>query len=413
LPAAFIHHDLTFKFPNNYWTVEGKDGNKIPRPTYGMAVMYSPFFFVGHIIAKNTGYRADGYSLPYKWCLHIGSFLYALLGLWFCRKNLLLFFNETITFITLICIFLGTNLFYYTFAWGEMSHSYLFCIFSIYIYYVLRWFQLKKKRYLFIFSFLAGFAVLIRPTDVVILLFPVLYGVVSLNDLKQRYIFILNQIRAMLTAIFIFLLPILVQLIYWKTYSGSWTPHTYPEKEGFFFSDPKVYNFLFSFRKGWFIYTPLMLFSLIGILLLWKTAKEWLWFSIALFCVNVYVLSSWWDWGFGGSFGCRAIIQHYAFFAIGFASFVSFIFSFAKKNKILNRCIQAVICLAFLLLIRLNYVQSWKYKYELIHYNGMTKEAYFYVFNRSQLSPEELKEYQKLIKSPDFDKMLDGTDRDQ
>jgi hypothetical protein len=97
LPATFIQKDLTFKFPNNYWTVPGKDGNKIPRTTYGMAVMYSPFFFVGHAIAKSGNYAVDGYSLPYKWSLHFGTFFYVLIGLWLCRLNLLRFFNEFIT----------------------------------------------------------------------------------------------------------------------------------------------------------------------------------------------------------------------------------------------------------------------------------------------------------------------------
>lgn len=413
LPAAFIEKDLSFKFPNTYWTVPGKDGNKIPRTTYGMAVMYSPFFFIGHTIAKANNYEANGYSLPYKWSLHAGTFFYVLLGLWFCRKNLLRFFNEVITCICLIAVFLGTNLFYYTFGWGEMCHSYLFCILSIFIFTVFKWFDTKKTKYLLAFSFLAGFATLIRPTDIVVLLFPVLFGIKNGNDFKERIKLIIGQKLNLLWAAFLFILPLFLQMVYWKTYSGNWLVFTYGQKEGFFFNDPQIFNFLFSYRKGWFVYTPIMIFILIGIPYLKRSANDLFLFLVTFFCLNVYILSSWWDWGFGGSFGCRALIQHYAFFIFGLASFVQLVFNLFRGHKTINVLLKVSVCLLFGFLIILNYKQSWKYKYELVHYNGMTKEAYWYIFNKEQLSAEELQEYGKLIKTPNFEAMLDGSDRNQ
>lgn len=408
LPATFIQKDLTFKFPNNYWTVPGKDGNKIPRTTYGMALMYSPFFFIGHSIAKFNGYPADGYSLPYKWSLHFGTFFYVLIGLWFCRKNLLRFFNEFVTLISLIAIFLGTNLFYYTFGWGEMCHSYLFCILSLFIYFVLKWFDTKQTKHLVIFSFLAGFATLIRPTDIVVLLFPLLYGVKNVNDLKDRFKLILELKMKLVVAIVVFALPIFIQMLYWKTYSGNWFVFTYGTQERFFFADPQIYNFLFGFRKGWFIYTPILFFILIGIPYLKKSAANLFLFLIIFFFANVYLLSSWWDWGFGGSFGCRAIIQHYAFFVFGLASFIGLIFNLFKEKKALNIALKSVLCILFTYLIILNYNLSWKYKYSIVHYNSMTKEAFLYVLIKGELTPEEQVELTKLYKTPDLQGMLNG-----
>lgn len=408
LPAVFIQHDLSFKFPNNYWTVPGKDGNKIARTTYGMALMYSPFFFIGHAIAKACDYDADGYSLPYKWSLHFGTFFYVLIALWLCRINLLRFFNEFVTFVTLIAVFFGTNLFYYTFGWGEMCHSYLFFVLSLFVFFVLKWFDTKKFRHLLMFSFLAGFATLIRPTDAVVLLFPLLYGVKSVKDFKERIEFIISLKKKVIAAIFVFILPLFFQMLYWKIYAGQWLVQTYGVKEGFFFSDPQILNFLFGFRKGWFIYTPILFFILIGIPLLKKTAVNLFWAVVALFFVNVYVLSSWWDWGFGGSFGCRAIIQHYAFFVFGLASFLALVFNAFKNKAVLNVIAKAGVCFLFAVLIVLNYNMSWKYKYSIIHYNGMTKEAFKYVLTRGELTPEERTELNKLYKIPDLEGMQNG-----
>jgi hypothetical protein len=408
LPAVFIHHDLTFSFPNNYWTVKAKNGTRIARTTYGMALLYSPFFFVGHSIAKAANYKADGYSSPYKWSVHFGTFFYTLIGLWFCRKNLLRFFNEITTFITLLCVFLGTNLFYYTFGWGEMCHSYLFFILSLFIFCVIKWHDSQKLKYLFSYFFLGGFATLIRPTDAIVMLFPLMIGINSLSMLKERVKYFINLKVKMVAAIAVFVVPLLVQLCYWKVYSGQWFIFTYGAGERFFFNDPQVFNFLFSFRKGWFIYTPIMVFSVIGIIFLRRTARELFYFMTLIFILNVYVLSSWWDWSFGGSFGCRALIQHYAFFALSLASFITVSFRAFQNKKLLNITVKVCMCVIFFLLIRLNYNQSWLYKYAIIHPSGMTREAYFYIMQQKDFGNEEVEYLKSLLRIPNDVEMLRG-----
>ncbi len=408
LPAAFIQHDLTFKFPNNYWTVTAGNGNKIARTTYGMAAMYSPFFFVGHIYAGANGYDQNGYTLPYKWSLHAGTFLYALLGIWLCRKNLLRFFSELVTALTLFAIFLGTNLFYYTFGWGEMSHSYLFFILSAAVYTFFKWKDSNKIKFFYLFSFFAGFATLIRPTDIVILLLPLLYNVSNFNDFKSRVNEFISLGKAFFLGGLIFIAPIFFQLLYWKMYSGNWYIFTYGAGEGFYFSDPQVSNFLFSYRKGWFIYTPIMMLLLIGIPLLIKQSKQIFVFVVLYFLVNVYLLSSWWDWGFGGSFGSRAIIQHYVVFALGLAAFFNAAFNWFKNIRIINYSIRFACMVLVLACVKLNYNQSWQYKYALIHPSGMTKEAYWFVFNKEKFNATELETFEHLIKLPDYPAMISG-----
>lgn len=367
----------------------------------GMAIMYSPFFFVGRIIAGEE--KDNAYSKPYKYAIHFGTFFYMLIALWFLRKNLLYFFNEYITTITIACVFLGTNLFFYTFNSGEMPHAYLFCIFSIYIHCVIQWFKTKKIKYYYLFAFLAGFATLIRPTESIILLFPLLFGITSFEGLKKQItLLVSNKIQFCIAAV-LFLFPFFLQIIYWKVYANQWLFFSYTN-ERFYFADPQVINFLFSFRKGWLLYTPMMIFAIAGIILLRKVVKELFVFSIIYLILNIYVLSSWWDWSFGGSFGCRALIQHYTFFSFGLAAFIKVVFNLFNK-AIINYFFRGLLFVVFYLIIQLNFDQSLLYRYNLIHCSGMTKEAYFYVFNNDSINPAEL---DKKIREPIAEDMRAG-----
>jgi len=85
--------------------------------------------------------------------------------------------------LALLTLF-GTNLFYYSFGLGEFSHSYLFALNVLFIYLTMLWHNDKNKKTLFLLGLLFGLMVLIRPTEILLIVFPLLYRVydkVSLN----------------------------------------------------------------------------------------------------------------------------------------------------------------------------------------------------------------------------------------
>ena len=94
-----------------------------------------------------------------------------------------------------------------------------------------------------------------------------------------------------------------IQLTYWKLQSGAFLIWSY-SGEGFDFSKPEFFNVLFSYKKGLFIYTPLVALSCIYLLFgnLNFKIKSWL---LLFFVINTYVISSWWCWWYGGSYGMR------------------------------------------------------------------------------------------------------------
>ncbi|MDI1355096.1 MAG: hypothetical protein PSX36_09265 [bacterium] len=379
--------------------------------TVGMAIMYAPAFFVGHAIAIETGEVDDGYSPPYHWSIRWGSIIYCLLGLFFCHKNLLLFFKEPIAAVTVLCVFFGTNLFFYTYGWGELPHSYLFFLYSAFIYNTLKWISGNSAPALMWMGILAGMIVLIRPSGILVILFPILFGVTSKVKLRQRFKQISQNPMAISISFVLFLLPLIFQLLIWKKFVGHYIHYSY-NNERFFFNDPQIYNFLLSFRKGWLIYTPMMAFSLLGIVLSVKLFKDLFVFISMYFLVSIYILSSWWEWSYGGSLGCRALIESYAFLSFPFAVFLNWIWNLNKVRPILNSITRLGIICVFYFLIQLNLFQTWQYKYGLIHYSGMNKKTYKYIFMKTSFSRQERLYLETLFTPPNAQAMMRG-ERDE
>jgi hypothetical protein len=193
---------------------------------------------------------------------------------------------------------------------------------------------------------------------------------------------------AVISAIFV----VLPQLLFWKIQSGSWLYYSYND-EGFFFSQPSILKGLFSFRKGWFIYTPIMIFALFGFYALFKKYR-WIGLSISIaFVLFMYVTFSWWCWWYGGGFGARTMIDFYPYLALGLAAMFSVIL---KKNLL----VKLVAGLLILGAIKLNTFQTNQYHLSMIHWDSMTYEAYKSVFMKDHFPAN----YDQLLAEPDYQK---------
>jgi hypothetical protein len=404
LVGEFIHHDLSFKFDNYYWLVPTETGQSVPKVTMGMAYMYFPFFFIANNIAYTHEFSGLGYSAPYMWFIHFGSIFYVILGLWYSRKVLLMFFSEWVTAATLLLVLFGTNLFYYTYKQSEMAHGYLFCLIAIFIFHVLRWYVAKKVKHLYYFSFFLGLIALIRPTEIFVVIFPLLIYVTDFNELKLRFREIFDLKWKLLIAVIVFLIPILPQLLFWKTYTGHFFFFSYGTQEGFFFLDPKIYSVLFGWRKGWLIYSPIMIFAVIGLIIMCFKYKKIGIAILVYFLINLYFISSWWDWGYGGAFGMRALVQTYAFLIFPFAFFINWLVSIFKRtySKVI---ITVIFSLTSCFLCYLNVYQTYQIKNSLLHWDSMTKEAYWYTFLTTDVDRLYL---ETLFKNPNYEEMRKG-----
>lgn len=400
LPATFIHHDLSLKFiGENIDFFRGKvwfhvlpDGSQLIQFTYGLSLLYLPFFLLAHLFSYILGFEPNGYTILYKIALVLSSIFYFALGLHFLRKTLLRYFNELSAGLTLLSLAIGTNLLYYLTYEAPMSHAYSFSIISVFLYLTTLWHDKPDFKKSLLIGLLSGLIVLLRPTNVVVAFVFILWNVHSFQSLKDRLLLFLNKYYLIITILFFAFLVWVPQFLYWKYITGDFLFFSYGDRAYFFFLDPEVTNILFSYRKGWLLYTPLMLLAVFGIPFLYKRIKGTvLPISVFLF-INVWVLASWCFWWFGGGFGSRGMIDSYGIMAFPLAGFFYSIFS--VKKKWLNILVVGIT----LLLIYFNTFQVRQYANGAIHYVSMTKKAYWETF--AKLKPN--RDFYDYLEYPDY-----------
>ncbi len=391
LPAIFIHHDLGISdfswlqqildayHPTNgfYQAYMGPVGHYVMKYPMGLAIVYAPFFFVGHLFSWMLGFPADGFSLPYQLSVALGCLLITITGIWFLRKILLKFFSEGVTAFTMVLVVLGTNYFELTAYDGALVHNVLFTIYTLIIWFTIRWHEKPTWRISLLLGLLIGLAVIIRPTEIICALIPIFWGVYDKETLVKKWKLVADARIQVSGIILMALLVGSIQLIYWKVYAGSWLYYSYEPNEKLQWIAPWLWQVLFSFKKGWLIYTPMMVFALIGFFRLGSRYKP-IFYAIFFFTVaNILIVASWPTWWYGGSFGQRAVMQSYAVLSFPLAALVQWLL--ARKIWI-----KIPLFLVMLFFILLNLFQTWQYINFLIEPTLMTQEYYWRIFGKTK-----------------------------
>ncbi len=353
-----------------------KTNRSYPKMTMGMAALYLPFTaFAHYVLVPLMGYPADGYSPPYKLALLISALCFFFFGLWQLRKILLKYFSENITALTLIVIAFGTNITWYISSEATMSHVYSFALVTFFYRMLERWFEKPGIGLTALNGFVFGLIVLVRPSNI---MFVVLFFVGG--NFVERIKFFLNNYWKLMLMILAFLIVWTPQLLFWKWVSGDWFLYSYG-KEGFFWNNPQIFSSLFSYRKGWLVYTPLMVLLFVGLPVLWIKYRGLFWQVITVLVLATYINSSWWCWWFGGSFGNRPFIDAYGIYAIAIAAVFHFVDSYKKW---LLSAAGVVVIASF---VCLNLFQTWQYRMGMIHYVSETRESYWINFLETNLQP--------------------------
>lgn len=402
LPATFIYHDLGVE---KTWPVDlgehqisinrSANGRNSYKMTSGMAMVYLPGFFLGHAWALlSSDYAANGFSLPYEKALIAWMLFLTLIGGWFLYLFLTRFVKRTSAILVVAVLLVGTNLLYYTLWDGAMAHSAGFSLISIVLELSMR-FREKRTWYLAAgIGLLVGIALLIRPTNAIPVSIPLLMVLFSFRNQWQQLL------KPAILGLVFFLIPWVVQIAIWKFTTGHFINYGYGE-EGFFWTDPQIIRGFFSWRKGWFIYTPVMVFALFGFVPLRKLNKPWFRLILGVFILHVYVTFSWWCWWYGGGYGQRAMIEFYPLLALPLAAFIDVL----RWKKWL---VFIPVSGCMLVLVSYNVFTSWQAAKSIIHWDAMTKQTYKAVFLQTEF-PEN---YASFLDPPDYQAAVEG-DRDQ
>ena len=400
LPAHFIYHDLsrlafipgilreynpTGSFYQAFPAPDGPVGALVMKYPIGLALLNTPFFWLGHWAAGHWNYARDGFSAPYQVAIACGSILYSLLGLGLLRRVLLRYVSDAVVAFTLALIVLGTNYFQYSAIDGAMAHNPGFTLYALLLWLTVRWHEHPRRWSAAAIGLTLGLIVIVRPSDMVAALLPVLWGVTSGGAGRAK----LQLLRARWPDVALLvgggLLAVLPQLLYWKWASGHFFVYSYQEQR-FNFLHPHTWQVLFSFKKGWLIYTPLMALPLLGLAVLWRRNRAVGVPVLAYFLANLWVVSAWDIWWYGGSFGQRALVQSYAALALPLA----YLLAWLGEPQPGRAGLRAAAVLAGALLVNLNLVQHWQYMNGILDGENMNRRYYAAIFDDPRPTQDQL-----------------------
>jgi hypothetical protein len=355
-------------------------GNFVMKYPVGLAIQYYPWFYIGHFWAKNSFYPADGFSRPYQLSIHWGSILIAFLGLWFLRLILLKYYSERVAAIVILCFCFGTNYLNYAGIDSAMPHNYLFTLYAVLIWLSIKFYERPNFEKAIFIGALVGLATITRPTELLTALIPLLWGAKTINS---RIKFWIVHWRYKLAAALSFILVLSIQLTYWKYISGDWLVYSYQD-QGFSWLRPHITEGLFSFNSGWLVYTPMMVFALLGFIPLYAKNKSNFRICFAYCLLFLYVTFAWDIWWYGGGLGQRAIIQAFPLFAFPFAEFVRF--SLKKPWRYLFFAMFASFFISYNF-----WLTHQAHRGSLLKPGQMTNRYFWHIFGKNEAHPEASK----------------------
>ncbi len=393
-PAIFIYKDIEYfsfhhkRDPNDIWIFyEQANGKRLNKYTIGVALMSFPFFITAHAYTLTSGsYTADGYSPPYQIAGIFATLFWTIFGLIMLSKFLRSYFSNTVVALTLLAIAFGTNLFYYTAYEHGASHSYSFALFAAMLYLTYQWHKKQHLKYTLFIALTGSMIVLVRPVNILFLLIPFIWNVYSFETFSSRIGLLIRNYKKLLLALIVFLIPVLLQLSYWHYITGKWIVYSYAN-EYFDFSNPHIIDGLFSFRKGWFIYTPMAFVATIGYFFLWKKDHKLTPGLLIVMAIVIYVTFSWWMWWYGGSFGCRPLIEYLALMALPLGALFEYIVSQ------INTYGKTAFFTLITGLIALNIFQQYQFSIYILHWDRMSREYYFKIWGKANINALEYEKY--------------------
>ncbi len=416
LPATFIHQDLdslnqTFQHLKPYLDADvGSDyfqktdivypvenGRSVIKYTSGLALTQLPSFLVAMLVTAIGGGAMDGFSEPFIFGIYCTGFIFGLAGLFLLRLALLRWFSENVVSWSLISIALATNLFFFTTYHSVMAHSTLFFFHVLVLWQTIKIYESPSIRNAILLGLGLGFILLIRPSEVIIGLLPLLYGMqLDRAFWTNRWKFLKTNTHLILWVMAILFILCLPQLAYWYSMTGHLFFYSYGG-EGFDFLNPRIIDGLLSYSNGWLAYTPVMILAIAGVFF-YDMGKELRWPIYIIWPLHIYIIYSWWCWNYINGFGSRPMIEMYGLLAFPLANMIERLFASRWST----------ICLGLFLFIclGLNLFNTWQYDRGLLWSEMAKREFYFAIIGKSALSQNDLILYDTGEKQPNADNLV-------
>ncbi len=399
LPAWLIYHDHglndiawiqqlmdQYNFTGTLYQIgRGPTGDPIFFFLMGMSLFYLPWFLLAQLVAPLLGFPADGFSLPYQYILAIGNITYTIIALVYLRKILLTFFRDKLSAFLLIILVAGTNYLHFVTVKNLETANILFMLVVLVLYNTIQWHRTFKLKNLLAIAAFTVLSCLVKPSEVLILFIPLFWGVYNKQTFYNKLQLLKGYRKQLWIGIGLAFILVLPQMIYWYSETGCFIYDSYKNPAvGLDLFVPHIFNVLFSFKKGWLLYTPIMGFAIAGIFVLYKRNRA-VFAPVIIYCVTAfYLLASWTEWWYGASYSIRPMITLYPLLLIAMGYF----FIWLWEQRALVRAGVLVVGVFFILL---NLFQTWQFNNYVLDAFGTTKAYYFAVFGKTKISPDTRK----------------------
>jgi hypothetical protein len=362
LPSWFLFHDSTLRdvardccggeFPAFTAIIRWPETRRwVNAHPIGVALLQTPFFVAAHGLTRWSNLTPDGFSFYYQHAIGLSGVFWTIAGLIVLRDLLRRHVSDAIAAATLLAVLFGTNLYHYATYDSSYSHVYSFFLFAFFLNLTERWHAQPSRRLSVLLGVAGGLIVLTRHTNVLFLIIFPLYGVIDRATLRARWQQLMTHRREVLVMALVGLLTIAPQLAIYYQATNQVLVSSYGTL-GFNFASPRLFGVLFSVQKGVFFWSPLLLIALAGLLFGRGMSRDVRLPGLLFLGANTYLIASWWDWQFGGSYGHRGFVDSLPLFAVGLAGFFAWASRSATARNVTAVCVAAAIALSIVQMIQ-------------------------------------------------------------
>ena len=292
----------------------------------GPAILWTPFLLAAHAAVKINHFfgghvPADGFSFPYIFAAVIATALYGFLGILLSFEFAKKYLPARWAFLGSLGIWFASSLpvyMYFNPSWAHAQSAFVTALFFW------CWDRTRADRtwaQWLILGLISGLMMDVYYVCAVLLVVPLAeslagywQGIRSQQIPSVGGLLVQNVLYA--SATFLAFLPTLIvkKIIY-----GSYLEFGYGEH--WIFTSPALLKVCFSSEHGLFSWTPVVLLSVIGLVLLKNRDRALSVYSVLAFATYLYTIGCYTDWAGISSFGNRFFISLTPLFILGLASF--------------------------------------------------------------------------------------------
>jgi hypothetical protein len=308
-------------------------GRRINFATVGCAILWTPFYAVGDVVARTTGAEVDGFSKPYIAAVAYGSAVYGFLALVLAILTARrLGYNA---FSAAIAVWLGTPLLFYMYVAPPFSHACSAFGVALFTYVWIRVREDWPVRGFVALGAAGALMAMVREQDVFFVAGPAvdfLWSRVSEGRLPTVALAKVGgarrEVLGVIAGIITFVAAYTPQIATYLILNGHLGPHSSVGRKMNWMA-PHGLEVLFSPQHGFFVWTPLALIAIAGLFFLlrhdslasaFRRKRQVAVCLLLMVALQIYVGGSVESWTVAGAYGQRRFIALTAALVLGLSA---------------------------------------------------------------------------------------------